>query len=299
MWQRRLRSVSVNSTKKTGLGKGFAALMPQNFDATILVDENEKVFSIEIIKVQPNPDQPRQHFDEEALQQLAQSIKQHGIVQPLVVTPANEGTYTIIAGERRWRAARLVGLAKVPALVRSAKELEQLEIALIENVQRVDLSPLEQARSIERLHQQFNVTYETIAERLGKAPSTINNIVRLLQLPQAARTALAEGTITEGHARAILALRDNPQAQDSLLENILTHGWSVRQAERYVTSVKAGVKELTAVHERVQTETPVTKRLAQRFATPVHIKRMAKGGRLEITFTNDQELERILGILDS
>jgi ParB family chromosome partitioning protein len=230
---------------------------------------------------------------------LAQSIKQHGIVQPLVVTPASEGTYTIIAGERRWRAARLVGLAKVPALVRSAKELEQLEIALIENVQRVDLSPLEQARSIERLHQQFNVTYETIAERLGKAPSTINNIVRLLQLPQEARLALADGTISEGHARAILALRENPEAQGSLLENIIAHGWSVRQAERYVTSVKAGVKEQKAVHERVQTETPVTKRLAQRFATPVHIKRMAKGGRLEITFNNDQELERILGMLDT
>lgn len=290
--------MSAGSTKKTGLGKGFAALMPQNFDATILVDENEKVFSLELVKVRPNPDQPRQHFDEEALAQLAQSIKQHGIVQPLVVTPAGEGLYTIIAGERRWRAAGIIGLTKVPALVRSAKELEQLEIALIENVQRVDLSPLEQARSIERLHQQFNVTYEAIAERLGKAPSTINNMVRLLQLPKDAFTALAEGKITEGHARAILALKDDPQAQQVLLRSIVQHGWSVRQAERYVTSLKSGIKEKKAVDERVHTENPVTKRLTKRLETPVHIKRMAKGGRLEITFTSDNELERILSLLD-
>lgn len=290
--------MSVNSTKKTGLGKGFAALMPQNFDTTILVEENEKVFSLDIAKVQPNSDQPRQHFDQEALSQLAQSISQHGIVQPLVVTPATDGLYTIIAGERRWRAAKIAKLTKVPALVRSTKELEQLEIALIENVQRVDLSPIEQARSIERLHQQFNVTYETIAERLGKAPSTINNIVRLLQLPKPAFDALAKNDISEGHARAILALKDNPDSQDALLKSIMLHGWSVRQAERYVSSVKSGVHEKTAVHERVNTETPVTKQLTQRLKTPVHIKRMAKGGRLEITFKSDEELDRILGLLE-
>lgn len=290
--------MSVSNPKKTGLGKGFAALMPQNFDTTILMDENEKVFSLEIAQVFPNPDQPRQSFDEEALDQLAQSIKQHGIVQPLVVTPATDGKYTIIAGERRWRAAGIVGLKKVPALVRSAKELEQLEIALIENVQRVDLSPLEQARSIERLHQQFNVTYESVAERLGKAPSTINNMVRLLQLPKPAFDALADGKITEGHARSVLALKDDPEAQETLLKSILKYEWSVRQAERYVTSVKDGVKEKTAVHNRVNTENPLTKQLGKRLKAPVHIKRMAKGGRLEITFKSDEELERILKVLD-
>lgn len=291
--------MSGSSTKKTGLGKGFAALMPQNFDATILVDENEKIFQLASTAVHPNPEQPRQHFDEEALRQLADSIKQHGIVQPLVVTPATDGKYTIIAGERRWRAANLAGLTKVPALVRSAKELEQLEIALIENVQRVDLSPIEQARSIERLHQQFNVTYDAIAERLGKAPSTINNIVRLLQLPKPAFDALAQGKITEGHARSILALKDEPESQEALLAGIIQNEWSVRQAERYVTSVKSGVKEKAAVHERVNTETPRTKQLGARLKTPVHIRRMAKGGRLEITFTSDNELERILTLLDN
>lgn len=285
--------------KKTGLGKGFAALMPQDFDAAILVDEGEKIHLLLLESIRPNPEQPRTSFDDEALKQLAQSIKQHGVVQPIVVTPAGNSTYTIIAGERRWRASKLAGLTKIPALVRTAKELEQLEIALIENVQRVDLSPLEQARSIERLHQQFNVTYEAIAERLGKAPSTINNIVRLLQLPETAFAALEAGKLSEGHARAILALKGQTDKQQELLDMIVTQGWSVRQAERFVTSVKAGVHESKAVKARVDTETPETKRLSKRFQAPVHIKRTAKGGRLEITFKSDEQLARIVKLLEN
>lgn len=282
------------SAKNVGLGKGFAALMPDNFDKSLLVDESEKVLSIDLKEIQANPDQPRQHFDEEALEQLAQSIKQHGVVQPIVVTPAKNNIFIIIAGERRWRASKIAGLRKIPALVRTHKELEQLEIALIENVQRIDLSPLEQAKSIERLHQQFNVAYESIAKRLGKAPSTINNIVRLLQLPKDAHQALADGKITEGHARAILALKQLPEKQQELLQAIVGRGWSVRQAERFVSSIKEGVKETKAVQARVKTETNETKKLAKKIGAPVQIKRMAKGGRLEITFKSDEELTDIL-----
>lgn len=284
--------------KTTGLGKGFAALMPDNFDKSILVDENEKVLSVELKNIQPNQDQPRQHFDEEALEQLAQSIKQHGVVQPIVITPTKNNTYMIVAGERRWRASQIAGLTKIPALARSHKELEQLEIALIENVQRVDLSPLEQARSIERLHQQFNVTYEMVAKRLGKAPSTINNIVRLLQLPEEAYKALGDKKISEGHARAILALKQLPEKQQELLKAVITHDWSVRQAERFVNSVKSGVQESKAVRARVETETPETKKLGKHLKTKVYIKRMAKGGRLEITFKSDNELSRIINVLE-
>lgn len=284
--------------KKTGLGKGFAALIPQDFDATILVDEGEKVHSLELSRVQPNPDQPRTTFDQEALNQLAQSITQHGVVQPIVVTPAGNDNYTIIAGERRWRASKQAGLTKIPALIRTIKELEQLEIALIENVQRVDLSPLEQARSIERLHQQFNTTYDSIAERLGKAPSTVNNIVRLLQLPKAGYEALEQGQISEGHARAILALKNDTAAQQRLLESIIEQGWSVRQAERFVSSLKAGVREKKAVKARVETETDETKRLSERFQAPVYIKRTAKGGRLEITFESDEQLATLIELLE-
>jgi ParB family chromosome partitioning protein len=280
--------------KQTGLGKGFAALMPEDFDTTLLIDENEKVYSLKLSEVQPNADQPRQSFDEEALAQLAASIKQHGILQPIVVTPLEGGGYQIVAGERRWRASKLAGKQHIPALIRTMQELERLEIALIENVQRVDLSPLEQARSIERLHQQFNSTYEEIAKRLGKAPSTINNIVRLLGLPSEAYKSLEAGHITEGHARAILALKSYPEKQVDLLRSILNQGWSVRQAERFVASVKAGVAETKAVQARVQTETKETKWLQKQLGAPVHIKRMAKGGRLEITFKSDEELTSII-----
>lgn len=284
----------MSTVKKSGLGRGFDALIPQNFDKSLLFDEHERIEKIPVGDLEPNPDQPRQHFDAEALEQLAHSVKDYGILQPLVVTPLKDGKYALIAGERRWRAAQIAGLRKVPAVVRSTKDLERLEIAIVENVQRVDLSPLEQAVSIEKLHQQFNMTYESIAKRLGKAPSTINNIVRLLQLPEEARTALHDKKISEGHARAILALKGLPEKQAELLRQIVAYDWSVRQAERFVVSVKEGYKESKATKARMQTETPATKKLSKRIGAPVHIRRMAKGGKLEITFTSDDELASVL-----
>lgn len=282
-----------------GLGRGFDALLPQNFDTSLLLTDDDRIQKVDITKVRPNANQPRTHFDDEALEQLSGSIKQFGILQPLVVTPLPGGTYSIVAGERRWRASKLAGLDKVPVIVRSTKELEQLEIALIENVQRVDLSPLEQAVSIERLHQQFNMNYDSIAKRLGKAPSTINNIVRLLQLPVPAREALAKKDITEGHARAILALKQAPEKQEELLRHILAQGWNVRQAERYVTSHKAGIQDKKAVKTRVGTETKETKALGKRLRTTVQIRRTAKGGKLELKFTSDEDLGRLLNLLTS
>jgi ParB family chromosome partitioning protein len=282
-----------------GLGRGFDALIPQDFDASILVSEDERIQKIAIDSITPRQGQPRQHFDEAALQELADSIENHGILLPLVVTAGGNGTYRIVAGERRWRAAKMARLTTLPVIVRTLKELEELEIALVENVQRVDLAPLEQAVSIERLHQQFALSYEIVAKRLGKAPSTIVNIVRLLQLPPTAREALADKRITEGHARAVLALRNYPQKQAVLLENIEKHGWSVRQAERYVTSVKSGVKDEKAARLRVAMETPLTKTLSSRLKAPVYIRRTARGGRLEIGFTSERELERIAKLLDN
>ena len=280
-----------------GLGRGFDALIPQNFDASILVAEDERVQKLPIEALSPRAEQPRQHFDETALQELADSIRTHGVLLPLVVTSKGDGTYQIIAGERRWRAAKIAGLKTLPAIVRTLKELEQLEIALIENVQRVDLAPLEQAVSIERLHQQFSMPYETIAKRLGKAKSTVANIVRLLQLPQPAQEALIAGKLFEGHARAILALKDTPGKQETLLDYILNRGWSIRQAEQYVVSVKAGFRDEKTAKQRVATETPETKVLSKRFKAPVRIKRTAHGGRLEIGFQSDEELNRLTKLL--
>jgi ParB family transcriptional regulator, chromosome partitioning protein len=280
-------------TPKRGLGSGLGTLIPQSFDASLLLSEDERIQKVAHDRVVPNADQPRRQFDEQALDELASSIKTHGILQPIVVAPTNDDNYQIIAGERRWRAAKRAGIKQVPVIVRTLKEQAQLEISIIENVQRVDLSPLEQAVSIEKLHQQFGLGYDAIAMQLGKANSTVNNIVRLLQLPDAAREALNTKKISEGHARAILALKSSPESQQSLLESIIKHGWSVREAERYVTAHKAG-HETPAATQRVQTETPETKALSERLGTNVRIKRTAKGGRLEIVFGTDDDLNRII-----
>jgi ParB family chromosome partitioning protein len=277
-----------------GLGRGFGALISDDFDKSILLTSDDRVEKLPVANLQPGPYQPRKHFDETALRELAESIKRHGVVQPLVVTPAANGKHNLIAGERRWRASKLAGLDTVPAIIRSHKEQDQLEIALIENVQRVDLDPLEQAISIERLHEQFNLSYDAIAQRLGKANSTVNNSVRLLQLPEKARDALANSKITEGHARAILSLKDDETRQLYLLKTIIKEGWSVRQAERFASSVKTGIKQTAHARQRTETETPATKSLSKRLAAPVQLRRTAKGGKLEITFTDDDDLARIV-----
>jgi ParB family transcriptional regulator, chromosome partitioning protein len=287
----------VPNKRRTGLGKGFEALLPKNFDDSLLLSSSDKVEKIPVGKLAANRYQPRQEFDETAIKELASSIKHYGILQPIVVTRSEDGGYMIIAGERRWRAARAAGLDAVPAIVRSTKELEQLELALIENVQRVDLSPLEQAASIEYLYAQLGTTYESIAERLGKATSTVHNIVRLLALPEEAATALREKVITEGHARAILALKGQPNKQAELLQRIRERGWSVRQAEQFVVSVKEGFRDSKATRERMRSETPATKRLGKKIGTRVAIRRMAKGGKLEISFKSDEQLEKIIKLL--
>ncbi|HVC36638.1 MAG TPA: ParB/RepB/Spo0J family partition protein [Candidatus Dormibacteraeota bacterium] len=289
----------MSATPTRGLGRGLTTLIPQDFDSTLLLKKDERIQKIPLGQLEPHSKQPRHNFDDTALGELAASIKNHGILQPIIVTPLSENKYRIVAGERRWRAAGLAKLESVPAIVRSLKELDQLEIALVENVQRVDLSPLEQAASLDRLHNQFNIAYEDIAKRLGKASSTVHNIVRLLQLPSEAFKALADNKISEGHARAVLALKNNPENQSKLLNEIIKNGWSVRQAERYVVSVKEGFKEHQLAHARVQTETAATKILSQKLATTVLIRRTAHGGRLEINFTNDTQLEKLIDLLNS
>lgn len=282
----------------SGLGKGFDALIPTGgFDQSLLLDSKDRIQKLSINTVQPNPDQPRSTFDEQAIHELATSIKRYGILQPLIVSPNGDSSYRIVAGERRWRAAQVAGLTEVPAIVRDRHELEELEIALIENVQRVDLSPLEQAVSIERLHQQFNLDYKAIAKRLGKAETTLSNIVRLLHLPEDARTALKDGKISEGHARAILALRAAPDQQTRLLELIMDRGWSVRQAEQFAASYKQGATATQATRRSQDHETDDTRRISAVLHAPVSIKRTAKGGRLELHFKSDEDLQKLVELL--
>ena len=166
--------------KHTGLGRGFEALIPKDLDVSIMEEDKHRVQKILIQDIKPNADQPRSEFNEAALAEMVESVKRHGVIQPIIVVRANGG-YQIVAGERRWRAAKVAQLTHMPAIVRSLKELEQIELSLIENIQRVDLSPLEQALSVFKLQQQFNLGLEEIAKKLGKAPSTISNLTRLLQ----------------------------------------------------------------------------------------------------------------------
>lgn len=288
----------ADSKKRSALGKGFDVLLPQNFDETLLLGSAEKIEQIHVNQLVANNYQPRKDFDDEAINQLADSIKDYGILQPLVVTAINDGRYMIIAGERRWRASRIAGLIRVPAIIRSTKDLEQLEIALVENIQRVNLSPLEQAASIDYLHKNFNFSYDEIAKRLNKATTTVHNIVRLLQLSDRSKKALKDKLITEGHARAILALKDTPDKQDILLNNILSHGWSVRQAEQFVNSIKNGHREIAATEKRMQLQTPQTKKISKKIGGLIQIRRTAKGGKVEINFKSDEDLERIIAFLD-
>ena len=286
--------------KKSALGKGFEVLMPIGFDKALLDNQGERVQNLLITTVFPNPDQPRRIFDDLALEQLAESIKQYGILQPLIVSPTNvPDRYIIVAGERRFRASLLAGLKNVPAIVRTSKELEQLEIALVENIQRVDLSPLETAASIHRLHDLFSQSYDDIAKRLGKAPSTVNNIVRLLQLSPAAQDALRSQKISEGHARSILALKEFPAAQEELLSLIQKRGWSVRQAEQFVVATKSGAENTIVAQKRTKVSSPETEALSKMWQRPITIKHMAKGGRLEIGFTTQEDLDILLHLFDT
>jgi ParB family chromosome partitioning protein len=285
-------------SKQKGLGKGFDALMPQGLGATLLDGPSNRVQNVFIKDIQPNPDQPRRVFEESSLNELSDSIKQYGILQPLLVVPSKiDGKYIIIAGERRWRASKLAGLDKVPVVIRTAKELEQLEMALVENIQRVDLTPLEQATSISRLHDLFHVSYEDIAKRLGKAISTVSNILRLLQLPPAAQEALQNERITEGHARALLSLTEFPKQQEQLLLLIQENGWSVRQAEQFVVATKSGAKDSTKAERRTVGETPQTQALSKILGRQVTVSHMAKGGRLVIRFKTDDDLENLIELL--
>ena len=278
---------------KQTLGRGFDSLIPQNFSVDTVAAPGEHIKQIPIDDIVINPDQPRKHFDEGALEELASSIKQHGVIQPLVVTPYKD-KYRIVAGERRYRASKLAKLKKLPAVVRNHEELEELEIALVENVQRVDLSPLEQAVSIVRLRDQFSLTPKEIAKKLGKAETTISNIVRLLQLPPEAVEAMQKNQISEGHARAILALKTDEKLQKELLNKIIAQKLSVREAEQFVKANKQtnGNESLSAGTEKLLNDLATSKRKR------VHVQeKTASSGKVTIRYASAEELKKILSNL--
>lgn len=294
--------MSKANSAKRGLGRGFDTLIPtqlleDEFDPTAQQDEQvSQLRHLKISDIKPDRDQPRRQFDEDSLHELADSIKEHGILQPIVVIAAGD-KFEIVAGERRWRAAQMAGIEKIPALVRTLTSQHRLEVALIENLQRQDLNPLETATAYLKLQQQFNLTLDEIGKRVGgKAVSTISNILRLLGLPKEAKQALIEGSISEGHARQILAIHES-DVQLELLELIMKNDWSVRKAEQFVVGYKEGKKNREKAVAKVQTETVETKALGKRLKADVSIKNMAKGGRLVIRFMDQDDFDRITGML--
>ena len=283
--------------KKQTLGRGFDALIPKDLDRSILEEDKNRVQKLLIRDIVPNPDQPRGDIDKSALDELTQSVKRHGVLQPIiVVSKKGQKGYQIVAGERRWRAASAAQMESIPAIVRSLEELEQIEIALIENIQRVDLSPLEQALSVFKLQQQFNMTLDEIAQKLGKATSTVSNLTRLLGLPDAAREALRQGKITEGHARAILSLKGMDAKQAQLLRCILDNNWSVRRAEQFASEAKEAIEGSKVSKNKTQHSeiNELESTIASKIGATVKIKGSTERGQLIIPFKSKQELRQII-----
>ncbi len=277
-------------SRKGGLGKGLDALIPSSSPVSIA----QGASYVPVDHIIPNPQQPRNEIDEDSLHELADSIREHGVLQPLIVSPgADADEYILIAGERRLRASRLAGLEVVPVVVRTTTEQERLELALIENVQRADLSSLETAVAYRRLSDEFNLTHDEIAARVGKSRVTVTNSLRLLKLPETVLQALAGGKITEGHGRALLGL-SSPQAQIGALGTILRNGLNVRQTEELVRKL-SGEKSPRPPQKEIAPEVrALEERLRDSLGTRVTMRHGKKGGTLTIHYYSSEELEAIL-----
>ncbi|HQN43347.1 MAG TPA: ParB/RepB/Spo0J family partition protein [Anaerolineaceae bacterium] len=277
--------------RKSGLGKGLDALIPGGDDNP--VPEGSAVF-IPIAQIIPNPRQPRGEMNSEALAELAASIREHGILQPLMVTyDPDTNQYILIAGERRLRAARMVGLQSVPVLVRQITERERLELALIENIQRADLTPLDLAEAYRQLQDEFGLSHEEISVRVGKSREAVTNTLRLLKLPEAVRQALSVGQISEGHARALLGL-NTPQSQISALQTIIHLDLNVRQTENLVRQLKG--ERLTLPSRKVNPPeiTALEERLQHALGERVILRHGKKGGSVVIRYYSDEELNALV-----
>jgi len=289
------------------IGKGLHSLIPpksvsqeQDFpkvSGPLARMKKESVFNIEINKIRPNPMQPRQEMDRADLEELAESIKEHGILQPLIVTKSVKNVdkgqdveYTIIAGHRRWEAAKMAGLPHVPAIIRDSTEQQKLELALVENLQRADLNALDKAKAFKRLHDEFDLTHQEIGQKLGKSREVVTNTLRLLNLPQEIQDGLASGKIAEGHAKMIAGIK-SPQTQKALYEEILQNNLNVRQVEQRAREISV------SAHKRKIFYDPEIKKIAGRltayFGNKTDITRSGVGGRIVIGFTDKEDLEKI------
>ncbi|MEJ5284687.1 MAG: ParB/RepB/Spo0J family partition protein [Brevinematia bacterium] len=281
---------------KQALGKGMLALMDENIADEI---ENKKTLTVSIEKIIPNRYQPRKNFDEEALKELAESIKSNGIIQPIIVSELGDGTYELIAGERRWRAAKIAGLTEVPVILRDCSEAERLEIALIENIQRENLNPIEEALAYKEILEKLSITQDELAQKIGKNRATITNTLRLLKLPEYVREKIVNGEISEGHARVILSLEDIDKMiafTDYIIENSL----SVRETEKAVKDFS--IKKDNVSRETLSNDTnyifkSFEEELIRSVGAKVEIKGNNKKGKIEIHYFSTEEFEKIFNQL--
>ncbi len=280
-------------SKKRGLGRGLGALIPGDV-SEIEQQQQTGLREIPITSIRPNPHQPRSVMDEEKLAELAVSIREHGLIQPLIVTESN-GRYTLIAGERRWRAAQLAGLREVPVVVKEATPQAMLELAIIENIQRADLNPLEEAYAYQQLMEGFGLTQEEVSHRVGKGRSTVANLVRLINLPENIQQAVTDGIISGAHARALLPL-PTPEMQTGAMNQIIKLSLSVRQTERLVKNLMAEKKPMPKQRKTLPAElAALESQFRDSLGTRVNIEQSGrgKGGRVIIHYYSDEELNSI------
>lgn len=283
----------ISVPPKKGLGRGMGALIPEAFEEST---EKSAYQFLPIYKVEPNPDQPRKDFDEEELQSLADSIAEHGIVQPLTVRELDNGYYQIIAGERRWRAARLANLSEVPAVIMEADDRKTKELALIENLQRQDLNPVEEALGYQSLMQDYGLTQEETAQRVGKSRPAVANALRLLNLCPEVMNVLRKGVLSAGHARAILSLKTDRQQQEAA-QKICALDLSVRQAEQLCKNMNKEPAPKKTVSLAVDYVAECEKNLSKHLGRGVKIVNGKRKGRFELEFYGQEDLENLLNSL--
>ncbi len=288
---------------KKALGRGIEALIQQGDEPIGIPEElKDDVRTLPLRKIRTNPNQPRKFFEEESLRELADSIRNQGVIQPIVVDEASEeGTHTIIAGERRFRAARMAGLSEIPVLIRSFTEEQKLEIALVENVQREDLNPIEEAEAYHHLMDAMSLSQDSVARKVGKKRSTVANSLRLLKLPEEMRDSLIKGELTSGHARAILSVI-NPADQRILYGRILQSGLSVRETEAQATALNKGVRASDRREEKsAGPRSPELQSIEQKFldalGTKVTVRGSLRKGKIEIAYYSMDDLERLFDII--
>ena len=278
--------------KKTGLGKGLDALFANNIDISEEIKDNETIEKLKITEIEPNRNQPRKNFDEEALEELADSIERYGVIQPIIVVK-KDGYYEIVAGERRWRASKKAGLTRIPAIVRDGNERKNKEIALIENVQREDLNAYEKALGIKELMEEYDLTQQQVSEILGKSRSSIANTVRILNLDPRVLELVKQNKLTEGHARSLLAIEDN-EKQYQMAQRLLETGASVREVEKKVQQKKK-MKKKDEKYEAIYRD--IEDSFQGFFGTKVKLEAGRRKGKIVIEYTSNEDLARILELI--